>query len=267
MSDKKEKKVLPIIDSGEIEVLKDLIDPDNNPNRTVTITVGRKDFEVFLDTPRYSDKIILKKAFRELVRKAKEDGTLESTKVHVGIYPLRDEDINKRKSDYIFYPIIHNSADLTNLKLFWKEDPEDEEEEEKEVEWSKFNVVETQIMKGVYVDREYLEYDVYADYEHYEDDLYRESYMTAKTLAMIFAQTKWGNDHNKRFFKSVGDVDRLDDSEIGYLIGCYTRLMMDEDELKNSSGPQKSEEDTPMPNDIKSDSSAEKSGDLQITNS
>lgn len=264
---KEKEKVQPIIDSERIGALEDVISPDNNPDRAVTITVDKKEYRVFLDTPRYSDKIILKKAFRALIDKAKKDGTLESTKVHVEIFPLRDEDINRRKSDYVFYPLIHSSADLTNLKLYWKDDPDKVDEQEKEIDWSNFNIVETQIMKGVYIDRKYIAYSVYADYEHYEDDLYRESYMTARTLAMIFAQTKQFGDHFKRFFPAIESVDRLEESEIGYLVGCYTKLMLDEDELKNLSDPQKSEEDIPTPNATELDSSIEKSGDLLTNNS
>jgi len=256
-----EKKVLPIIDSENISSLQDIVNPDENPNRIVTININKKEYRLFLDTPRYSDKIIQKKAFRTLLNKAKEDGTLESNKAHVEITPLRDDESNKKTNDYVFYSIEHNSADLGTLKLFWKDDPDNKDEEEKPIDWKLFNVVESNIIKGVYIDRKYLAYSIYADYEHYEDDLYRESYIAARTIAMIFAQTKYADNHSKRFFKTIDSVDRLEETEMGYLVGCYTKLMIDEEELKNSSDPQKSEEDNPTQKDTESDSSVEKSGD------
>jgi hypothetical protein len=257
--DKKEEElVLPItpdvLDTGR---LMDIVDPESNPDRTITIFLNGKKRQVFLDVKKYSDRVLFQRVFKELKLKAIRDGALVQTKAEIQLVISQEEKEKiARESDFVFFQFPHSSADIDTLFVRYKEDGKiiDLPDEA-------YCPIDAQTFKGTHIDKKYIDKDLYAYYEHCEDDLYIEVYRTALDIAMIYIQTKTGADHSVRFFNSVNDVEYLNDFEMQIFKMHFNKLIKSDKEIKNLLNPQNLEGATTTPSDIDYTSMINESGD------
>ncbi len=100
------------------------------------------------------------------------------------------------------------------------------------------------------------------EYEYYDPDVFEEISNDAMTCVLIFLSVRDIEDHNKKIFKTPGDVGELTVEDAGNIVSTYLeKIKVSEDELKNLPTPLSSGEEEASPNDTEQTHTDQKSGE------
>lgn len=214
-----EKASSIIVDNTETD---ELVDKLLSTGSKMTVKIDKKERKCFWVKTGFETRPLIKAYAFKRIKDAAQAGILESSVV--------EKEITVNEDNVILNPPPSCDSDVVieNLGL---------NASDKKIGYSYFSDI------GMIYFSEPPKKVIKVKYFFYDTKLYDEIYNNAVTASMIYESLREDGNHEKRVFKSPGEVGRLSIEEVSDILEQFTsEVKLDEEKIKKSQGLQVSEE-------------------------